>query len=26
VHNIQPDVPAQNLAAMYEALVEYGIY
>jgi uroporphyrinogen decarboxylase len=26
VHNIQPDVPAENLEAMYEALVEYGIY
>jgi uroporphyrinogen decarboxylase len=26
VHNIQPDVPAENLSAMYEALVEYGIY
>jgi uroporphyrinogen decarboxylase len=26
VHNIQPDVPAVNLAAMYEALAEYGIY
>ena len=26
VHNIQPDVPAENLAAMYEALGEYGIY
>jgi uroporphyrinogen decarboxylase len=26
VHNIQPDVPMQNLAAMYEALAEYGTY
>jgi len=26
VHNIQPDVPVENLAAMYEALAEYGIY
>lgn len=26
VHNIQPDVPAENLAALYEAFVEYGIY
>jgi len=26
VHNIQTDVPAGNLAAMYEALSEYGIY
>lgn len=26
VHNIQPDVPAENLGAMYEALVEYGVY
>lgn len=26
VHNIQPDVPAENLAALYEALAEYGIY
>jgi len=25
VHNIQADVPAENLAAMYEALAEYGI-
>jgi uroporphyrinogen decarboxylase len=26
VHNIQADVPAENLAAMYTALSEYGIY
>jgi len=26
VHNIQPDVPPQNLVAMWEALREYGIY
>ncbi len=26
VHNIQADVPAENLAAMYEALAEYGVY
>jgi uroporphyrinogen decarboxylase len=26
VHNIQPDVPAENLAALYEAFAEYGIY
>ncbi len=26
VHNIQPDVPAENLAALYEAFSEYGIY
>jgi uroporphyrinogen decarboxylase len=26
VHNIQADVPAENLAAMYEALAEYGMY
>jgi uroporphyrinogen decarboxylase len=26
VHNIQPDVPVQNLLAMYEALEEYGNY
>jgi uroporphyrinogen decarboxylase len=26
VHNIQADVSAENLAAMYEALEEYGIY
>jgi uroporphyrinogen decarboxylase len=26
VHNIQADVPAENLAAMYQALAEYGIY
>jgi len=24
VHNIQPDVPPQNIAAMYEAVQEYG--
>jgi uroporphyrinogen decarboxylase len=26
VHNIQADVPAQNIAAMYEAFSEYGLY
>jgi uroporphyrinogen decarboxylase len=26
VHNIQADVPAENLIAMWEALQEYGIY
>jgi uroporphyrinogen decarboxylase len=26
VHNIQADVPAENLTALYEALSEYGIY
>lgn len=26
VHNIQPDVPTENLAAMYDAFSEYGIY
>ena len=26
VHNIQPDVPTENLVAMYEALAEYGPY
>lgn len=26
VHNIQPDVPPQNIIAMVEALREYGIY
>ncbi len=26
VHNIQPDVPPQNILAMWEALQEYGIY
>jgi len=26
VHNIQPDVPAENLVAMYGALTEYGNY
>jgi uroporphyrinogen decarboxylase len=26
VHNIQPDVPAENLAALYEAFAEHGIY
>jgi uroporphyrinogen decarboxylase len=26
VHNIQADVPSENLAALYEALSEYGIY
>jgi uroporphyrinogen decarboxylase len=26
VHNIQADVPAQNILAMWEALQEYGVY
>jgi uroporphyrinogen decarboxylase len=26
VHNIQPDVPMENLAALYEAFAEYGIH
>ncbi|HDQ72816.1 MAG TPA: hypothetical protein ENN19_12080 [Chloroflexi bacterium] len=26
VHNIQPDVPPQNVVAMWEALQEYGVY
>jgi uroporphyrinogen decarboxylase len=26
VHNIQADVPVENLLAMYEALAEYGVY
>jgi uroporphyrinogen decarboxylase len=26
VHNIQTDVPTENLLAMYEALAEYGLY
>ena len=26
VHNIQPDVPPDNIVAMYEAAVEYGRY
>lgn len=26
VHNIQPDVPAENMLAMYAALAEYGSY
>ena len=26
VHNIQPDVPSQNIIAMWEALQEYGVY
>lgn len=26
VHNIQPDVPLQNIYAMFEALDEYGVY
>jgi uroporphyrinogen decarboxylase len=25
VHNIQPEVPPQNVAAMYEAALEYGV-
>ena len=26
VHNIQADVPAQNILAMWEALQDYGVY
>ena len=26
VHNIQPDVPPENIMAMYEALQEFGRY
>jgi uroporphyrinogen decarboxylase len=26
VHNIQPDIPSENLVAMYETLAEYGSY
>ncbi|NQT04590.1 MAG: hypothetical protein HQ577_01130, partial [Dehalococcoidia bacterium] len=26
VHNIQPDVPVENILAMYEAAKEYGKY
>ena len=26
VHNIQPDVPPENIIAMWEALQEYGVY
>ncbi len=26
VHNIQPDVPVENIIAMWEALQEYGVY
>ena len=26
VHNIQPDVPVENILAMYEAVREYGLY
>jgi len=26
VHNIQADVPPQNIIAMWEALQEYGAY
>lgn len=26
VHNIQADVPPENLMAMWEALQEYGVY
>lgn len=26
IHNIQPDIPPQNTAAMWEALQEYGAY
>jgi len=26
IHNIQPDVPPQNIVAMYETVLEHGIY
>jgi uroporphyrinogen decarboxylase len=26
VHNLQPDVPLENILAMYEAANEYGSY
>jgi uroporphyrinogen decarboxylase len=26
VHNIQHDVPTENVIAMHEALFEYGVY
>ena len=26
VHNIQPDVPAENIAAMFDAAIQYGCY
>lgn len=26
VHNIQADVPPENMLAMYEALAEYAVY
>jgi uroporphyrinogen decarboxylase len=26
IHNIQPDVSAENIIAMWEALQEYGVY
>lgn len=26
IHNIQADVPVENILAMYEALAEYGVY
>ncbi|GAH50987.1 unnamed protein product, partial [marine sediment metagenome] len=26
VHNIQSDVPPENIMAMWEALQEYGVY
>ena len=26
IHNIQADVPAENILAMWEALQEYGLY
>ena len=26
IHNIQPDVPVENIVAMWEALQEFGAY
>jgi len=26
VHNIQPEVPPENIVAMYEAAYEFGFY
>jgi uroporphyrinogen decarboxylase len=26
VHNIQADVPVENILALYEAFAEYGVY